>query len=175
MAGTPYWFTKHSLSYHPLYRIWAAIKSRCYNPNDLSYKRYGGKGVKMCDEWLLDVKTFYDWCIANGWEKGLQIDKDIKAKQKGIEALMYSPEFCSIVTQQENIKCRGGVKKTTAFIEYKGESKTIKEWAKIIGISYLTLYQRIKIQGMDIEKALTNKLGQRSKYYKRGKYKKKQK
>ena len=34
-----------------LYSIWKGMKTRCNNPNRLSFKRYGGRGIKLCQEW----------------------------------------------------------------------------------------------------------------------------
>lgn len=65
----------HKLSRHPLYGIWIGMKKRCYNPNTEFYYCYGGIGVIICDEWLNDFKAFYNWAIANGWKKGLSIDR----------------------------------------------------------------------------------------------------
>jgi hypothetical protein len=46
---------KHGLSKknkeHKLYSIWKSMMARCYNPNDRGYHRYGGRGIKVCDEW----------------------------------------------------------------------------------------------------------------------------
>ena len=44
--------TRHGLKKHPLYSIWKGIKSRCYNPRTKAYKNYGGRGIKICDEWM---------------------------------------------------------------------------------------------------------------------------
>lgn len=71
-------FVTHGLRRHPLYRIWADIKTRCYNKNALHYPRYGGRGVKMCSDWKKNPDHFIVWAVANGWRKGLKIDKDIK-------------------------------------------------------------------------------------------------
>lgn len=80
---------------HPLYSTWLGIKSRCYNPNDSHYRWYGAKGVKICDEWLNDFQAFYDWAIANGWEKGLTIDRKDNNKS-------YSPCNCQFITKSQN-------------------------------------------------------------------------
>lgn len=42
---------------HPLYQIWSGMRQRCQNPNSPSYERYGGRGIKVCDEWE-DFVTF---------------------------------------------------------------------------------------------------------------------
>ena len=38
---------------HPLYRTWASMWSRCTNPNDTGFERWGGRGIKICDRWVV--------------------------------------------------------------------------------------------------------------------------
>lgn len=67
--------TKHLLSNHPLFKVWANIIRRVEVCKDKSYINYGGRGIYMCDKWRNDFKDFYDWCINNGYKKGLTIDR----------------------------------------------------------------------------------------------------
>ena len=60
---------------HPLYHIWGVMKDRCYNPSSPAYKYYGGRGIKVCDEWLNNPKAFIEWALKNGWGKGLTLDR----------------------------------------------------------------------------------------------------
>ena len=48
----------HGLSKTPLYVVWAGMKARCYNPNNVSYPNYGGRGIYVSDEWLSDFEAF---------------------------------------------------------------------------------------------------------------------
>lgn len=41
----------HGLRGAPEYRVWASIIQRCTNPNNKGYRLYGGRGIKVCDEW----------------------------------------------------------------------------------------------------------------------------
>jgi len=88
-------YQKTGLNHHPLYEVWFSIKRRCYNPNRKDYKYYGGRGIKICEEWKEDYKAFFDWCIANGWIQGLEIDREDNDKD-------YTPSNCRIVTHAEN-------------------------------------------------------------------------
>ena len=54
-----------------LYKVWKSMRARCNNPNDASYYRYGGIGIKVCDEWDKDFSTFYEWSIANGYKEDI--------------------------------------------------------------------------------------------------------
>ncbi len=87
---------------HPLYAIWNGIKQRCYSTKRKDYKRYGGIGVTMCDEWLNDAQSFIDWCEQNGWNNSLVVDKDILCIKLNINPKIYSPQTISFITTQEN-------------------------------------------------------------------------
>jgi len=144
--------TKHGLCKHPLYKVWDHMKQRCYNPNSVGFRYWGAKGVRICPEWRYDFKPFYEWAIANGWEKGLQIDKDIKAKALGLQPLLYSPERCQFVTPVVNSRGRD---KTVRF-EYDGKNLCVSEWAEILSIPVSTIWQRY-IRGKSIPEILNTK------------------
>ena len=95
---------KHGLSAHPLYGVWAGVKRRCYNPNEPAYPYYGGIGITLCDSWLNDPKAFIDWSLANGWRKGMHLDKDILCKEQGISPKVYSPSTCKYIDRKTNIQ-----------------------------------------------------------------------
>lgn len=68
---------KHGLRHHKCYDVWKNIRRRCTVPTCDSYKNYGGRGIKMCDEWLNDVKAFIDYAstLLNYGEPGYTIDR----------------------------------------------------------------------------------------------------
>lgn len=130
---------KNPLINDPLYSTYHFMITRCYNSNRESYKYYGAKGVKICDDWLNNFKAFYDWAISNGWKKGLQIDKDIKG-----DGLLYSPENCCIVTPKVNIRARKDMQMTYEKAqEIRNSNLTIKELVIMYKINYGIIY-RIK-------------------------------
>jgi len=86
---------EHGLSRTRIYRIFAGMKQRCYNKNATGYKMYGGKGVKICQEWLDDFQTFYNWSMENGYADKLTIDR-IDSKRD------YCPDNCRWITFELN-------------------------------------------------------------------------
>lgn len=87
-----------------LYRIWKAMKSRCYNKNTKSYKRwYGSKGVQVCDQWRYNYVAFRNWSILNGYSDDLTIDRIDPCGN-------YEPSNCRWVTPavQAANKRKGG-------------------------------------------------------------------
>lgn len=84
--------TKHGKKGNRLYSVWKSMKQRCLNQNDTGYKRYGGRGITVCDEWLHDFQAFYDWAIANGYDENAprgQCTIDRIDNDKG-----YCPDNC---------------------------------------------------------------------------------
>lgn len=120
--------------------IYNGMKARCYNSNTPEYKNYGGRGIKICDEWLDNYWNFENWAINNGYKNNLSIDRINNDEN-------YEPNNCRWATriqQQNNTR-------NNKFVIYKGERKTIAEWSRIIGVSSSCLSYRLK--NWDIEKA----------------------
>jgi len=80
-----------------LYMVWESIKDRCLNPNNSSYKSYGGQEITICKRWKDNYLVFKIWAMANGYRKGLTIDR---IDNKG----NYEPSNCQWITQSENSK-----------------------------------------------------------------------
>ena len=112
-----------------LYNRYQKIKSRCYNKNHISYKNYGGRGIKMCDKWLGKdgFKNFLNWSIENGFSSNLQIDRIDNDKE-------YSPNNCRWVDRKTNISNRRNTIKIDGF--------TLMEISKKMNIKYDTLWNR---------------------------------
>lgn len=66
---------KYGIRGNRIYRIYWGMRTRCYNTTDHNYKRYGGRGIKICDEWLNSFEAFRDWSLANGYRDDLSIDR----------------------------------------------------------------------------------------------------
>ena len=127
---------KHGLRKSLLYGTWLNMKDRCYNKNNKNYKDYGGRGVKVCEEWFNNFETFHNWCGENGYSKNLTLDRiDFNGN--------YSPENCRWVDmhmQNTNKKI-----KNTNTSGYTGVSfhKGTKKWA-----SYICIYGKSKHLGV---------------------------
>ena len=65
----------HKASKTRLYRIWANMKNRCNNPRSTQFEYYGGRGIKVCSEWLCSFENFRDWAMNNGYDEHLSIDR----------------------------------------------------------------------------------------------------
>lgn len=132
-----------------LYKVWIDMKNRCNNPNNSKYKRYGAKGIKVCDEWSNDYVTFYNWAIGNGYKenKERKYTVDRICNSKG-----YNPENCRLLSIQE----QQNNKTTNHWLEYKGEKHTVAEWSRILKINIQTIFTRLR-KNLTIEQVLSTK------------------
>lgn len=60
--------TKHGGRRDRLYKVWANMKNRCFNSNSSDYKYYGGRGIRVCDEWTHDYNAFKEWAYSSGYD-----------------------------------------------------------------------------------------------------------
>jgi hypothetical protein len=148
--------TTHGMWKHPLcYSVWHGIKNRCYNQNEPAFKDYGARGIKVCDEWINDFKSFYDWSMLNGWEKGLEIDR---INNNG----HYEPSNCRYTTRVVNSKN----KRTNIYVEAFGENKCLSDWVRDsrCSVTAQTIKSRINSFNWTPERAISvNSLTSKSK------------
>lgn len=121
----------HGMTGTRIHNIWKGIKTRCYNPNATGYPYYGGRGIKMCDEWLNDFMAFYEWAMNNGYTDELSIDRIDPDGD-------YSPYNCRWITMQEQQRN----KSNTIHIYYNNDLYTIGELAEYYGCTYKDLKYR---------------------------------
>lgn len=123
-------------------RIYMSMVKRC-TTDAPQYKRYFGRGIRVCDEWMDDYQKFEDWSLANGYADGLCIDR--MDTRRG-----YSPDNCRWTTTKENARNRTD----TVFVKYRGKTVKLCELCEQHGIKYGVVYSRLR-SGWDIEKALS--------------------
>lgn len=124
--------TTHGMKGTKLFSVYGTMKGRCYNPSDPKYKRYGARGITICDEWLNNPKSFFEWALKNGYQEGLSIDRIGNDGN-------YCPENCRWVdsfTQANN-------KSNNIIVEHNGVAMTPRGWATFLGINYSAIKSRV--------------------------------
>lgn len=121
-AYRPYFTMTHGESRTRLYRIWGHMKQRCYNPNHQEYERYGGRGIRMCDEWANSFEAFKEWALSSGYQDDLTIDR--RDNDDG-----YSPKNCRWMSLRDQQRNKSGV----TLGEYEGKYYTAEELSEILG------------------------------------------
>ena len=145
---------KHHMRNTRLYSIWQGMKARCYKQSHTWFKKYGGRGITVCDEWKDDFQAFYDWAMANGYSDELSIDR---INNDG----NYEPSNCQWTTQTNQIRNRSIAIETTI----NGVPKTLQQLSDETGIAYRTLYRRYQngMRNDDLIKDLDTKKQTRKK------------
>ena len=136
---------KHGLSKTRLHRIWHSMYCRCYYKSTNQYKNYGGKGIKVCEEWkhMEGFINFYNWAINNGYSDELTLDRIDNEKN-------YCPENCRWITLKE----QANHKTNNVIYTFNGKTQTASQWCEEYGILQTTLNDRLK-RGWTLEQALT--------------------
>ena len=132
----------HAMSGNSTYSSWKSMKSRCYDKNDKDYKRWGGRGISVCEAWRNSFVQFY---------------KDMGERPNG-----HTIDRINNEGNYEPENCRWSVPKTQSnntrknyFIEYMGRIQTAKQWAEELkNVEYKTILYRLR-NGWETHAALT--------------------
>lgn len=123
------------------HRTWILIKYRCHTATASDYYRYGGRGIKVCDRWR---SSFMDFLSDMGRAPSPKHTID-RINVHG----NYEPGNCRWATNLEQSNNRGN----NIFFEYNGESRTISDWCRLLGLQTQTVYVRVK-KGMSFSDAV---------------------
>ena len=128
--------------YVPGVTSWKAMIDRCTNPASPGYKRYGGRGVKVCPRWMSFDRFIQDMGPRPSTDHSVDRFPDGNGD--------YEPGNCRWATRQQQADNRH----ITVFLEYQGERKTVRDWSRQVGISVSAITHRLK-SGWSVEKILT--------------------
>lgn len=128
----------------PEYVIWNHIRGRCYSKKHISYKKYGGRGIIMCDRWRDSFTLFLE---------------DMGKRPSPIHSIdrypnndgNYEPSNCRWATPTEQSRNRGEYNKR---ILYNGKNLCMPEWEEITGVTVSAMKTRFK-NGWSVEDTLT--------------------
>ena len=129
----------HRMSESVEYRTWLHIKWRCLNKNCPRYKNYGGRRIKMCNDWLESFGNFYK-DMGKRPENKSSIDRI--DNNKG-----YYKENCHWATRTEQARN----KRNNKMLIYKGETRCLSDWAEKLNMNYNTLYSKLNM-GQSVKK-----------------------
>jgi hypothetical protein len=124
------------------YSLWSSMRDRCNNPKSHCFKDYGGRGIKICDEWK-DFEEFEKWFDNTEYQIGLSIDR--KDNNGG-----YSPDNCRWATKRQQSNNR----RVTIHYPYGGLQMTLSQISRKTGLNYDHLYVFIKKMKLPLEEAI---------------------
>lgn len=133
--------TTHKMCGTREYQAWQNMKSRCLNPSNSRYHRYGKRGISVCKRWADAFENFY---ADMGPCNGMTIER-IDGNGN------YEPGNCKWIpfSDQGKNTCR------IRYLEFMGLRKSIAEWSRDTGIKATTITQRLNAYGWSVERALT--------------------
>jgi hypothetical protein len=137
--------TVHGQTPINLYRRWIVIRNRCYNPNNPSYKSYGSKGIKVCEEWRKNYQPFKEWALNNGYQEELDLCRQDVTKD-------YAPENCYFAEDAHSTRCR-----TTTIMDWN-KARNVRQLYKDGGMSQDQLSKKFKVSQSTISRIVNNKL-----------------
>ena len=138
---------QHGLSKTPEYHAWLNMIDRCYNPEHIQYKDWGGRGIKVCDEWLGNPEgliTFLD-------DMGTKPETSYT-----LERLDNNGQYCKVNCSWESMRTQGNNRRSNRNLTWDGQTHTVQEWAKILGIRHETLRSRLN-RGWSLERIFNEK------------------
>lgn len=134
-----------------LYVRWQSMRRRCNKPQNIKYRHYGARGIRVCKEWdnLVDgYANFYYWSMNNGYKPDSKYG-DCTLDRINVNG-DYEPSNCRWISNAEQ-----QLNKTNlVMLSYKGETHCMAEWGRILGLNP-TLIRRRKLKGWSDEKILT--------------------
>jgi hypothetical protein len=139
---------KHGLSNERLYKEYYSMMTRCYNPNTLNFKSWGGKGIKVCEEWVSDKMNFIDWSLKNGYKDDLTLDRIDYQKD-------YSPSNCRWISLKEQSRNKSNNK----FVLVNGKKRQLSSVCEELNLNYQSIYGKvIRRKGAVVVGEGTNKI-----------------
>ena len=134
--------------------IYSSMVSRCCKKEHRHYKYYGAKGITICDEWLKDPQAFYDWAIESGFEYMPDKNGRNKLTIDRIDGTKgYSPNNCRWTTMVE----QNNNKIDNIYFDYNGESRTLRDWCRILNLPYSKIYYRVYFKKQTFEQSMLGK------------------
>lgn len=100
--------------------------NRCGNPHNKHYNDYGGRGIKVCEEWK-DIRIFSKWADETGFEP----NKNLSIERKDVNG-DYCPENCCWIDRKFQTRNR----RNTVMLKIDGVNKPLSEWCEIYNVSY---------------------------------------
>ena len=126
-----------------LWKVWDAMIHRCENKNDKHYSDYGGRGIKVCDEWH-SYDNFESWALSSGY------DSDAPFSKCTLDRIdfdgNYAPDNCRWVDQQT----QANNTRRNRYLTYHGVKHTFAEWSRIYNLKSDYIASRVN-KGMTAE------------------------
>jgi hypothetical protein len=133
----------HDMSGTPIYAVWRSMMQRCYDKNSHAYQRYGGRGINVCERWQ-NFLGFYS-------------DMGDRPEGMSLERVDNNGDYCLENVIWASAKTQARNRRSTVFLEFKSQRKSMAEWAEEFDMKIQTLWARVN-RGLSVEEALTGRM-----------------
>ena len=130
-------------SYLVEYRVWQAMRVRCFNPGCKAYKNYGGRGITVCDRWKDSFEAFYQ-------DMGPKPSLDHEIDREDNDG-NYEPGNCRWATRSNNSRNR----RSCIWVMFEGKRRLLIELCEQFGVRSDTIRRRLKC-GETADEAFAN-------------------
>ena len=127
--------------YYRLFNVWQKMRQRCEKQYDKQYKYYGGRGIKVCDEWQ-DYTTFKNWALATGY------DVNAPKGECTLDRINVNGDYCPDNCRWTDMRTQANNRTNTVYVKDDGEMIPLELFAEKYGILSATVKKRIDL-GMD--------------------------
>lgn len=134
--------TTHGKSSTRAYVIWRKMRSRCNDPNNDNWDRYGGRGIAVCERWDASFENFFADMGHPPTAKHTLERKDNDGN--------YEPNNCCWATRKE--QCNNTSRNVK--LMYRGKIYTIAQLCEKSGLSKHLVRNRIQNYGWSVEDAV---------------------
>jgi hypothetical protein len=135
----------HGMSKMPIWSIHRAMMDRCYLTTSHAYNCYGGRGITVCERWQTFENFFADM---GNKPTGMSLERE--DNNGG-----YNPENVQWATAKDQANNR----RSSRWIEFRGETKTLAQWCEVLGLKVGTVWARLSRDGYSVEEAFTKPIG----------------
>ena len=137
----------HGGRHDRLYLVWMDMRRRCSDKKDSNYSRYGGRGIKVCDEWK-EYSAFKYWAYQSGY------NPDAKYGKCTIDRIDTNGNYCPGNCRWADAKTQNNNRRNNRVIEFNGKKQTLKQWTEELNLNYGMIDKRLNA-GWDVERAFS--------------------
>jgi hypothetical protein len=132
---------RHGMKGTRVYNAWINMRQRCTNPARKEWENYGGRGISVCDDWMVSFDAFLQ--DMGEPQEGMTLDRfDVNGD--------YEPGNCRWASYQ----AQGRNTRDNRMVTYQSRTQSLADWADELGIAYWTLHVRFR-RGWSTERALS--------------------
>lgn len=144
------------MSKERLYAVYNGMIQRCYNKNHPHYDAWGGRGIRVCPEWLNDYQSFRKWALETEYDE--KKDRKYQSLDRINNDGDYCPSNCRWATMKEQNNNQRPRKSGVGYKynwTFEGVTKSVEDWCAIFNVSVPMVMYRVNKKGMEPFVALT--------------------